>query len=268
MATMKAKNIHCPTKTVKKIAPQTYLLSFSAPALAKRARPGQFIHLHIGKGSLLRRPFSIHKIKGKDVSVLFKVVGRGTELLAQYRRGENLDIIGPLGRGFSLDGSGSYSHVFLVAGGMGVAPLVFLSSAIARKAASRRAIQKAFLGARTKKDVLCRQEFVKNSFKVAVATEDGTLGLRGTALTALEAELEKIKKKKPRVKIYACGPAEMFRECASFLKAYPFCECEVSFEQFMGCGIGICLGCVIDTPRGYKRVCKDGPVFDIKEIFK
>lgn len=265
--TIQAKNIHCRVRTIEIVAPQTYLLSFLSPFLAHAAMPGQFLHVRISEKVVLRRPFSIHKIEGNEIFILFKAVGRGTQLLAQYRSGDAIDIIGPLGNGFCRKDIDTYSHIFLVAGGMGVAPLVFLSSAIAREVMSKRVVKKTFLGAKTKKDLLSRTNFTKNSCKVIVATEDGSFGFRGTVLDALKKELEKLKKTDARVKVYTCGPAVMIKACARILKKYPFCECEVSFEQFMGCGTGICLGCVIATSQGYKRVCKDGPVFDIKKVF-
>ncbi|MBN2482706.1 MAG: dihydroorotate dehydrogenase electron transfer subunit [Candidatus Omnitrophica bacterium] len=260
------KHIQCSLRTIEKVAYQTYRLSFVSEHLARCARPGQFVHVNVGGGLSLRRPFSIHKIKGNEVFLLFRVVGRGTRRLKEYHRGDTLDILGPLGNGFRFHEAHKYSHVFLVAGGMGVAPLVFLSQKIAQGTGRSLVDAHVCVGVKTKKDLIAKSDFPRQ-FKIYTASDDGTIGIKGSVIDALEKKLIQVKDKNPRIKIYACGPKPMFAECARLLKQYPFCDCEVSFEQFMGCGIGVCLGCVIDTHDGYKRVCKDGPVFDLKSIF-
>ena len=129
---------------------------------------------------------------------------------------------------------------------------------------SRKYQLAVILGARTKQELLCISEFKKLGCKVSVATEDGSEGFKGT-VTELLQNLSTITYQ-PTTNIYACGPKAMFLALAAVLRCCPQVECEVSFEQSMGCGIGICLGCVVNTVGGYKRVCKDGPVFNLKDM--
>jgi len=120
------------------------------------------------------------------------------------------------------------------------------------------------LGAKNKKEVICEQGFKSLGFKVRVATEDGSRGAKGTVIKLLDKKITSLDKK---IYIYACGPKEMFLEINKKVKKRPKIKCEVSFEQFMGCGLGVCCACSIKTKKGYKKTCKDGPVFNIKDIW-
>jgi dihydroorotate dehydrogenase electron transfer subunit len=244
-----------------------YLLSFFSSYLAKKSQPGQFLHVRVHSSLALRRPFSVHKVEGSSVFILFKVRGRGTLLLSRYRKGQALDIIGPLGNGFNHQSPiTNHQSPILVGGGMGVAPLVFLAQKISKVLGlESRVSGLVLLGVKNRNEILCKDDFKRLGFRVLVATEDGSIGFRGTVIELLKRELLVINPQQP-TKIYACGPKEMFYELADILADYPQIECETSFEQFMGCGIGACLGCVIKTRQGYKRVCKDGPVFDIRDV--
>ena len=256
------KQISIKIEHVKKIKPQIYLLSFKAPFIAKNAKAGQFLHIKVdNKITILRRPFSIHSIKGNLIYILLRIRGRGTKLLAQCKRGDNLDIIGPLGNGFDYSKSKKQEtrKQIIVAGGIGVAPLVFLG----KKLPNTKAL--VILGAKNRREVVCESGFRRMGHKVLIATEDGSRGFRGTAVDLLKKEL-KASSPKFLADIYVCGPKEMFFEIKKILKNYPKVKCQVSFEQFMGCGLGICCGCSIETKQGYKKVCKDGPVFNLKEI--
>jgi len=206
----------------------------------------------------LRRPFSIHLVKGKTIYILFRIRGRGTELLSQYKKGESLNIIGPLGNAFSVPAKTTPGlSPILLAGGLGVAPLLFLAD---KMKTQRPTI---ILGAKSKSDLLCEKEFEKRGCRVLVATEDGSRGKKGTALDILRTLIKKPK----RVNIYSCGPKEMFEGINKIIGKAEGIKCEISFEQFMGCGLGICCACTIETKKGYKKVCKDGPVFNLRDIW-
>jgi dihydroorotate dehydrogenase electron transfer subunit len=229
------------------------------------------VHIKIDeKVTILRRPFSIHKISGNTIYVLFRVRGRGTRLLSQLGRGDVLDIIGPLGNGFAIrpktKGQGPKTDTLniLVAGGMGVAPLVFLAQKL-KQTTNYKLQTTVLLGAKNKNEVLAEQEFKKLGFDVHIATDDGSRGYKGTVVALLKKTIA-MHSALCAMQAYACGPQEMFYEIAKIIKHYRNIACQVSFEQFIGCGLGICCGCSIETKQGYKKLCKDGPVFDIKEL--
>ncbi|MCF7908405.1 MAG: dihydroorotate dehydrogenase electron transfer subunit [Candidatus Omnitrophica bacterium] len=257
----KAKQFKVKVKEIKKIKSDIFLMSFSSAYLAKVAQPGQFLHIKV-ESVILRRPFSIHKIEKGKTKVLFRVRGRGTKKLSQSKKGIALDMIGPLGEGFKLSRkrvAREKKQSILLAGGIGVAPLVYLAQKLPK------GDNKVLLGSKTKKDIVAEAEFKKLGFKSYVSTDDGSSGKKGTVVDLLETVLKGTKLAKETT-VFACGPKEMLFEIAKVLKKYPKVNCQVSFEQFMGCGLGICCACVIKTKQGYRKVCKDGPVFNIKDI--
>lgn len=227
-----------------------------APAIAKNARPGEFVNIRITDtlDPLLRRPLSIHAVKGRIIEVLYEVVGRSTQVLSEKKAGESLDIIGPLGNGFSILDT---RYSILVAGGMGVAPLVFL----AKKIGGRRAT--VLIGAKTKNHIHCEKEFKELGCEVKVSTDDGSKGFKGRITGLLKNLLSTTDSRLSN--IYACGPRPMLKEIALISKEKNI-PAQISLEEHMACGIGACLGCVVNTKDGYKRVCKDGPVFEAKKI--
>ncbi len=250
------KILKTQVEEIKKLNHKIYRLSFKSPYLAKKSEPGQFLHFKINS-TILRRPFSIHKIEGQNIFILFKVKGKGTKILSTYKKGDFLDILGPLGKGFKIYPSAS---VILVAGGIGIAPLLFLAQRI------EKGLRFLFFGAESKKELVTLSEFKKLGFKIFVATQDGSEGFKGDVVELLEKEISSLNLSSP-LKLYACGPNSMLYNLAQLLKRFPHIEAFASLEQFMGCGVGACLGCVTSTKEGYKRVCKDGPVFNLKEIF-
>ena len=255
------KQLKVKVKNLKKVKPDIFLLSFDSGYLAKNSYPGQFIHVRIEK-TILRRPFSIHYIKGKTIYVLFRIKGRGTKVLSRYKNKDKLDIIGPLGIGFSFakDKVGSSNNI-LVAGGLGVAPLLFLSDKL--KGFKTTAI----LGAKSERDVVCEEEFKKRGCKVYVTTEDGSKGKKATSTDLLKDIINRVDRGQ-KINIYSCGPEAMFKEIKKVMDAIDVpVECEISFEQFMGCGLGVCCACVIETQKGFQKVCKDGPVFNLRDIW-
>ncbi|NQT28231.1 MAG: dihydroorotate dehydrogenase electron transfer subunit [Candidatus Omnitrophica bacterium] len=251
------KELTVRVKKLNKIKADIFLLSFDSAYISKNSQPGQFLHVKIIK-TILRRPFSIHCLKGKTVFILFRIRGRGTQILSKYKPGDKLNIIGPLGRGFCLNNKEGKN--IILAGGLGVAPLVFLADEL------RKSKPLVILGAKDKNDSIGVDEFKKRGCKVYVATEDGSKGKKGTAVDILKS-LSKKFNKSDKINIYTCGPEAMFVGIKKVIGNNKNINCQVSFEQFMGCGLGVCCGCTIETKHGYKKVCKDGPVFDIKDIW-
>ncbi|MCL5935580.1 MAG: dihydroorotate dehydrogenase electron transfer subunit [Bacillota bacterium] len=240
------------------VAPSTYYMELEALEIARLAVPGQFVHVRCSDAQdpLLRRPISIHMVsRPKGVlALLFRVVGKGTELLAQKKVGDLVNIMGPLGRGFTLPLPGS--RVAVAAGGIGAAPLVFLIQELA----NLKCQVTVYLGARDKKNLLCDGQFVQMEAEVVIATDDGSMGFKGTV-----PELMKRHNDWRRTALtYLCGPKGMMKEIAALL-AEADVPGEVSLEEHMGCGVGACLSCAAKiTHHGQitnKRVCADGPVF-------
>ncbi|MBM3251783.1 MAG: dihydroorotate dehydrogenase electron transfer subunit, partial [Candidatus Omnitrophica bacterium] len=253
------------------VAPNYYKMVLAAPSIARAAKPGQFVNILVSEKfePLLRRPFSVHRINSSNLEILYKAVGKATELLSQKRLGINLNILGPLGNGFSiLDPSFS----ILVAGGIGVAPLLFLAEQTRIQYPASRI--KILIGAKNKKDILCAEAFKNLGCEVKIATEDGSSGFKGLVTELLKKFLatshrpQAISKNrklaacslKPAA-IYACGPKPMLKEIAKISKNKKI-PAQISLEEHMACGIGACFGCVVKTKQGYKRVCKEGPVFN------
>ena len=244
----------------QKVAPDHFILSFKAPdTMAKKVKPGQFFKIKVSTSDkpLLRRPFSVHKVGKNKIEILYKIVGEATKILSTKKSGNTLDILGPLGNGFDVDLSGP---AILVGGGHGVAPLVEL----AKNFASHKTKPVVFIGARTKKHIVCDKDLKKLGAQVHVVTEDGSKGRKGLVTELLKNRITGKKQKKPAT-IYACGPKPMLMAVGKLAKRYKI-PCRVSLEEYMACGIGTCLGCAVKTRNGYKMVCKDGPVFDAKEI--
>ncbi|MCQ9207068.1 MAG: dihydroorotate dehydrogenase electron transfer subunit [Omnitrophica bacterium] len=245
----------------KKIAPDHYVLSFKPPKAAGQTTPGQFFNIRVSNAynPLLRRPFGAHRISPEKIEILYKVVGKATSILSAKKKGSLLDIIGPLGNGFKAPPDASAA--ILVAGGHGVAPLHAL-------AASLTAVPKvvALIGARTKTHVISENEFKGLGAKVHIATEDGSKGHKGLVTDLLRKHFNRqTGKPANRQTIYACGPKAMLKAVAKIAREHCI-PCQVSLEEYVACGTGACLGCAVKTRSGYKLICKDGPVFDSKEI--
>jgi len=266
--------IQAKAKIIKNIevTPKYYKIVLSCLGIAGVARAGQFVMLKTSDGHepLLRRPFSIHGRNKANIEILYEALGKGTEILSHKKTGEYLDIIGPLGRGFNYQSPGhqvapspSLGTPFgrrspvLVAGGMGVAPLLFL----AKELASRKIM--VLLGAKTKKQILCEEDFKKLGCEIKISTDDGSGGFKGYVSGLLKQVLTIIDYRPSA--IYACGPRPMLKEISAIAKKYNIAA-QVSLEEHMACGIGACLGCVVNTKKGYQPVCKEGPVFEADEI--
>jgi dihydroorotate dehydrogenase electron transfer subunit len=249
----------------RKIGQRYFKMSLVAPRIAKVAKPGQFINIKVSDNyePLLRRPFSIHRVGGSNIEILYEIVGLGTQILSQRKRGEYLDILGPLGNGFSYHlPLTNYQMSILVAGGIGVAPLLFLAQKI--KTDHPKFNIQVLIGAKTKEQLLCEKEFKTLGYTVKISTDDGSKGFRGK-VTDLLKEVLRTTNDERQTTIYACGPRPMLKEISKITKIYKI-PAQVSLEEHMVCGIGACLGCAVNTKEGYKRVCKDGPVFNAEEI--
>ncbi len=231
-----------------------FKLILDAGQIAKQAIPGQFVMVKVSDGisPLLRRPLGVHRVSGNKLELLYEVVGQGTKTLAQKKPGEYLDLIGPLGNGFILK-----PRPVLIAGGMGVAPLVYL----AQKIRGHKPI--VFIGAKTKSHILCEKDFKKLGLAVKIATDDGSRGFRGRVTDLFKGYLPTIDDRLSV--IYACGPQPMLKEVSRLSQKCKI-DAQLSLEAHMSCGIGACLGCVVETKFGQKRVCQDGPVFTAAEI--
>ncbi len=249
-----------PILRQEQVAPGCWLLDFRCPEIAVSALPGQFVMVRTADGfdPLLRRPFSLHMVRGETISILYRVVGRGTELLSHKGPGDAVDVVGPLGQGFSLDrDSGT---VVMVAGGLGIAPLAYLAQRTRERFPSRRMM--LFYGTRTQEEMVPLDVFQAAGVEVNPATEDGSRGERGFITDVVSARLSSLEDAVFRV----CGPHPMVKALDSVLSDRRQVV-EVSLEALMACGLGACLGCAVATRGGYRHVCQDGPVFRLEELF-
>jgi dihydroorotate dehydrogenase electron transfer subunit len=242
-----------------------FKLTIEAPQFAKIALPGQFANIKVSDNyePFLRRPLSVHATDKGRVEFLYQVAGEATKILSQKKPGEFLDLIGPLGNGFKINNKTKAN--ILVAGGMGVAPLLFLAQKLVHSPWSidHRHIF-VLIGAKTKNQILCKKEFKNFGCEVKIATDDASCGFKGYVSDLLKKVLQDTGDKKQTM-IYACGPRPMLKEVASISKKYKI-PAQISLEEHMACGIGACFGCAVSTRQGYKRACKDGPVFSAEEI--
>ncbi len=238
-------------------------VTLRAPAIAAEARPGHFVTLRLDRPGfpLLRRPIGIHRISGDQVQLLIKIVGSGTAQLAAALIGETINVVGPLGNGvFVVDPQRPY--VLLVAGGIGIAPLLFLADSLVVDKALRPAL---LFGGATAEDLPAADDFRRLGLELALTTEDGSAGRRGLVTAELTDRLAALPA--AATQVLACGPLSMLRAVARICLARGV-QCEVSLEAVMACGLGSCYGCAVELAHGdaaaevqYARVCHDGPVF-------
>ena len=263
------KQTLCSITSNVEVMPGIHLMWIEAPDIAAAAQPGQFITVRCGDFTL-RRPFSIHQsspLTGEDpgkgeIAILFKVTGKGTLWLSQRKAGQKIDILGPLGKGFAI--APKSKNLLLVAGGIGLAPLIFLM----QQALSQHQIT-LIHGAST------AAQLHYNNCKLAAigyqrvqfipVTEDGSTGQKGKATDVLPDFLDWADQ------IYACGPVGMYKAMTQMSlganrSKLKLRKCQVSLEVRMGCGFGACYGCTINTRKGLRHVCRDGPVFELDDI--
>jgi dihydroorotate dehydrogenase electron transfer subunit len=245
-----------PVKKVIELDHDIFVIKLACPQISSITRPGEFVNVKVTETihPLLRRPFSICDVEKDNIYLMFNIFGEGTKMLAGKKPGDTLDILGPLGQGFNTEDD--YETAVIVAGGLGAAPFPFLT----RILKSKKEIL-SFIGGRTAKDVI-----TYGMINTYTATDDGSLGLKGNVVSLLENNIDLLKKNK--IKIFGCGPNAMLRALKEFALKHDF-NCEVSTECAMACGFGICQGCPIESssnPDKYLLVCKDGPVFNVKDV--
>ncbi|HIX71565.1 MAG TPA: dihydroorotate dehydrogenase electron transfer subunit [Candidatus Anaerobutyricum stercoripullorum] len=237
------------------IGTDIYDMVLSFPKGAKEARPGQFIAMYCEDGTkLLPRPISICGIDAEagTLRVVYRIAGEGTRLFSQMKAGDSLEVMGPLGNGFTMKDK----KAIIVGGGIGIPPMLELAKQLDCE-------KTVVLGYR---DELFLKEEFEACADVAVATEDGSAGMKGTVIDAIKAA------QVSGEIIYACGPMPMLKALAEYADAHGM-EAQISLEERMACGIGACLGCICKTKEkdhhtnvNNTRICKDGPVFDAKEV--
>jgi len=241
----------------EKLCPRFYRLCLDAKSIVKKIQPGQFIHIRVTDGlePFFRRPFSVYRAK-KHVEVFYEAIGPGTGILASKVKGDGLDVLGPVGNEFTLPPK-DIKQVVMIAGGIGIAPFLILSDVLKK----RKCEMILLYGGRTRGHVYKMKEFKDNGCKVYVATDDGSVGVKGI----VSKLFPKIKTDSKTTMIYTCGPTRMMAAVQKFAKKHKL-RGQAACEEVMACALGACLGCSIKTKSGYKTVCYDGPVFDLQEV--
>jgi len=238
----------------RKINEKYFKLSFKSEKLARKVLPGQFLNVQVTEAMdpFLRRPFSYYRIQQSKIEVLYEIFGKATTLLAGLKKGDPLKVLGPLGKAFTL--KPKKKKRVLVAGGVGVPPLVFL--------AEKYAVDYLLIGTKSKKEVLPRSELSKVKAKVLYSTDDGSYGQKGLVTKLLKQVIEK---KGKDLFVQTCGPQPMMKAVIDLARAEGI-DGEASIDEYMACGVGACLGCMVETPRGWVPSCTEGPVFNFKEL--
>lgn len=248
--------VNSPVQEIKEIQKDIFIQKIYSPEIARQIKPGQFLNIRVSETvfPLLRRPFSICDVEGDFIFIMFNIFGEGTKILSHKHPGDTVDILGPLGNGFNLNDD--FETAIIVAGGLGSAPFPFLIRLLKEKKEIL-----SFVGGRSKDDVI-----TYNFLNAQTATDDGSLGFRGNVVQLFEKNLDMFKQKK--IKVFGCGPNAMLRalkeDCIN-----NNINCEVSTECAMACGFGICQGCPIESTQHSDKfllVCKDGPVFNVKDV--
>lgn len=239
-------------KSTQRIALDTIEMILENKFISKIAIPGQFLHISVD-GHTLRRPISIADVNKEEqsITILFKMLGPGTHELASYQAGMMIDALGPSGNGFPLR-NGEQTTILLIGGGIGIPPLYFLGKTLAQRNIKIISV----LGFQTDESVFYEDKF-RALGETYIVTNDGTYGEKGFVTDVLD-------KVGTFDRYYSCGPVPMLQAVTNGLKDKPG---YISLEERMGCGVGACLACVIPTDDGgYKKICKDGPVFDVQGV--
>ncbi len=239
-----------------------YQIEFISPEIASRCEPGQFVHVKVNALSLplLRRPLSIYDVDKKlgSITLLYKIVGQGTDLLSQVHAKEHIDVMGPLGKGFNIKPTGK--QILMIGGGVGIAPLIYLARVLKAKDYQIKVLH----GADSRRNLVAFEKLREIGVDFLPATDDGSAGHKGMVTELL------VKKINPAQIdfIYSCGPEKMMSAVAEYA-AQNHIPGQVSLEEHMACGVGACLGCARQLKRTDEvlvKICKDGPVFNIDAI--
>jgi len=271
------KQTLCSVASNVEVMPGIHLMWIEAPNIACSVLPGQFVTVRCGDFTL-RRPLSVHQVSSQEIALLFKVAGKGTLWLSQRQTSDRIDTLGPLGKGFSIEPGAR--NLLLVTGGIGIAPLVFLMQhassqhqiTLIHGASTAAQLYPFFSGGKKRSNL----SPLPKGVQFIPVTEDGSMGKKGMATDILPDFLDWADQ------VYTCGPVDMYKamdltlnpsaskgeekgegEQQSNLKLR---KCQVSLEVRMGCGFGACYGCTINTKKGLKQVCRDGPVFELDDI--
>ncbi len=257
----------------REISPGYLRMRILAPGFGEKARPGQFLMFRVQRSlpPLLRRPFGVFKVgllpadcegmpEKEYVEILYKVAGRGTTIMAALHEGDHVELLGPLGKGF--EENSAKKEKILVGGGIGLVPLFMLASELVEKYNVR-----LLMGGRTRDDILAVTEFERLGVQTYVSTDDGSLGEEGLVTQVLKRKLQKY----PDADVFACGPTPMLKAVNEICAEHKV-SLQVSLEEFMACGVGACLGCVVkgaghtDENPSYLCTCKVGPVFRAERL--
>jgi dihydroorotate dehydrogenase electron transfer subunit len=246
----------------REIAMDIFHMKLYCPMAAKLAIPGQFLHMRCSDtlSPLLRRPISIANADERDgtLDIIYRVVGEGTRLLSAKKTGESIDIMGPLGNGYPIDQK--VNRIAIIGGGIGTCPLMFLAKKLATKNSKSGNLVKhsVFLGFKTAKQSFGIEFFQSLGYDVHISTDDGSLGFKGFPTDLIQDYIFDV--------IYACGPKPLLAIMQAYAVRHNIMSF-VSLEERMACGIGACLGCAVKMKSdGYKKVCKDGPVFELSKV--
>jgi len=252
--------------SLREIRPAIFSLWAHAPEICASAKPGQFIHVRVSDQylPLLRRPLSIGRVVGEEVELVWRVVGEGTRLLAELQVGDSIDLLGPLGRPFTIPAMDT--HSILVGGGLGMPPMVYLHQHL--QASGRTAT--LYLGVRSRDDIPLADDDPLLQ-QVIVVAEDGVGYRKGLVTEPVLEEIRQIESRDSlkRTAVYSCGPWGLVAALQKLLPQGELLLSEVSLEQQMGCGMGVCQGCAVSAeggPTPYQLVCSDGPVFDLFSV--
>lgn len=259
-------DLHTTILSNEAVAEAHYLLRCECPEIAQHARPGQFVHVMISQdtGMLLRRPFTIYTVTvdGREITMLYQIIGEGTQCLSEMQEGEPIQVLGPLGNTF--DFTTKPEPAILVGGGAGIASLMLLAVALRKNGIHTLGL----VGAQHHARLLSVKDLESIDIEVHIATDDGSIGHHGYVTDILADLLEKNDSQRPTV--YACGPHGMLSAVAKITADFEV-PTQIAMENRMGCALGVCLGCVcpvrIDTDTiEYQRVCTEGPVFNSTDI--
>ncbi len=247
-----------------RIAEDHYLLRCKCPEIAQNTLPGQFVHVLIssGTGMLLRRPFTVYTVENDEITMLYQIIGHGTQHLSEMPKGATIQVLGPLGNTFHIEDT--VDPAIIVGGGAGIASLMLLVTALKERSIPTIAL----VGSQNRRRLLSVDDLRAISVPVHIATDDGSVGHHGFVTDILTNMLSKHDLHHPI--IYACGPHGMLAAVSKISTEHEV-PTQVAMENRMGCAMGVCLGCVCpvrisENLIDYQRVCTEGPVFNAEEI--
>jgi dihydroorotate dehydrogenase electron transfer subunit len=248
------------------VAQNTFRISLKQPNISRYVHAGQFVNIKIPSSEILwRRPFSVHKTNSAQntFDILFNAIGRGTAALSKMEIGQQLQVLGPLGKAFVYPEN--TKEIIIVAGGLGIAPFLLLLQDVADMDISKH----LFYGVKTGSQACCVEEIHKLGAHLHLVTEDGSSGQKGLVTEFFEKYLLSLPATDNRM-VYTCGPQPMLVEAQKLAKRFGL-KGQLSVENMMACGFGVCMGCPVKMARPtesktYYLVCTDGPVFDLDEV--